>query len=220
MMLYPDAVLMVFCKAPVPGQVKTRLMPPLSAEEAVQLHCELTLKTLQTATRKHLCDVQLWCSPGVDHPFFERMAKQYSLVLRSQTGNDLGEKMHQAFRQALSRYNSAVLIGCDCPVLTSEHLERAIGCLQQDTQCVVTPAEDGGYVLIGLTIPRPALFENMPWGSDKVLEITRNRLQSLRVPYRELDTLWDVDTSIDLMRYRRQPVNDTGVNSFQKNRLS
>lgn len=208
MTLYPEAVVIIFAKAPVPGQVKTRLMPALTAEEAAQFHCELTKKTLQTATRKPLCDVQLWCSPSIDHFFFRQMAQEYSVELCSQNGNDLGEKMHHAFSYALNRYHSAVLIGSDCPSLTTAYLEQAIVCLTQGKQCVIAPAEDGGYVLIGLTKPQPSLFANMPWGSHEVLSLTRNRLLSLTIPYRELEMLWDVDTIGDLMRYRHEQVND------------
>ncbi|MGZ4982015.1 MAG: TIGR04282 family arsenosugar biosynthesis glycosyltransferase, partial [Methylobacter sp.] len=67
---YPNDVLMIFCKAPVPGQVKTRLMPGLTAAQAAELHIELSTKTLQRATLSNLCPVQLWCTPSIDHIFF------------------------------------------------------------------------------------------------------------------------------------------------------
>lgn len=203
MALYPDAVIMAFCKAPIPGQVKTRLIPLLTAEETAQLHCELTKKTIQTATQDQLCEVQVWCSPSVDHPFFTSLADSYSVELRLQQGADLGERMHHAFCQALAHFSSAIIIGCDCPSLTSDDLDQALVELTQGKYCVIAPAEDGGYVLIGLKQPQLGLFENMPWGTERVLELTRHRLQSLNIDHTELDTQWDLDTNDDLERYLR-----------------
>jgi len=200
---YPEAVIMVFCKAPIPGQVKTRLVPPLTGEDAAQLHCELTEKTLQTATQNRLCEVSVWCSPTIDHPFFTRLAQTYSVDLRLQQGVDLGERMHQAFCQVLAYYRSAVIIGCDCPSLTSDDLEQTLSRLKQGKQCVLAPAEDGGYALIGLKQTQLTLFHNMPWGTDKVLGLTRARIQALNLDFHELNTHWDLDTPDDLMRYWR-----------------
>jgi uncharacterized protein len=202
MYVHTDAVIMVFCKAPIPGQVKTRLIPPLTGEEAAQLHCELTEKTLQTATQNRLCDVCLWCSPSIDHPFFSILAQTFTLDLHLQQGADLGERMHHAFCQALARYSSAIIIGCDCPSLTSDDLEQALNQLNQGKPCVIAPAEDGGYALLGLRQPQAALFDNMPWGTDKVLGLTRARLHSLNLDYHELNPQWDLDTPDDLKRYR------------------
>jgi uncharacterized protein len=201
MYLYPEAVIMVFCKAPIPGQVKTRLIPPLTGEQAVQLHCELVEKTLQTVTQKRLCEVQLWCSPTIDQPFFTTLAQQYSLDRQQQQGSDLGERMHHAFGLALARFNAAIIIGCDCPSLTSDDLGQALSQLTQGKSCVIAPAEDGGYVLIGLKQPQPELFVNMPWGTKAVLNTTRARLQTLALEHHELTTQWDLDRPNDLKRY-------------------
>lgn len=203
---YSDAVMMVFCKAPIPGEVKTRLVPPLTGEEAATLHRELTERTLQTATQNRLCDVQLWCSPSADHPFFSILAENYSVSLHLQSGSDLGERMHHAFVQALAKYKKAILIGCDCPSLTNELLEQALNWLNQKKCCVLAPAEDGGYVLIGLNQTQPAIFNNMPWGTDEVLNLTRARLQSEILEYKELDTQWDLDNVNDLERYLKLKV--------------
>jgi rSAM/selenodomain-associated transferase 1 len=202
MYAYPEAVIMVFCKAPIPGQVKTRLIPALTGEEAAQLHCELAKKTLQTATQNQLCEVCVWYTPTIDHPFFTTLAQMYSVDRFVQQGADLGERMHRAFCQAFARFTNAIIVGCDCPSLTSDDLEQALSQLTQGKTCVLAPAEDGGYVLIGLKQPQPTLFENMPWGSDQVLGLTRRRLQSLNLDYHELSMQWDLDTPDDLKRYR------------------
>jgi len=199
---YPNAVLMIFCKAPVPGQVKTRLMPDLTAEQAAELHIELSTATLQRAALSKLCPVQLWCAPSTDHDFFSNAKAAYPLLLKQQQGADLGERMHLAFCSALASYSHALLMGCDCPSMTEQDLEHALIALNEDNEVVLAPAEDGGYVMIGLTRPQPELFDNMPWGTDRVLAQTRSRIERYKLRHRELNEQWDLDTPQDLERYR------------------
>lgn len=199
---YPNSVLMIFCKAPVPGQVKTRLMPELTAEQAAELHIELSMETLQRATLSNLCPVQLWCSPTTDHTFFATAAATYRITLQQQQGADLGERMHHAFCSALAGYSHALLMGCDCPSLTEQDLEQALTALNQKNEVVLAPAEDGGYVLIGLNRPHTELFDNMPWGTAQVLGQTRNRIEHYKLRHHELSEQWDLDTPEDLERYR------------------
>lgn len=203
---YPNSVLIIFCKAPVPGQVKTRLIPELTAEQATELHIELSIKTLQRATLSNLCPVQLWCAPTTDHAFFTGSAETYPLVLRQQQGADLGERMHHAFCSALATYSHALLMGCDCPSLTGQDLEQALIALDQEHEVVLAPAKDGGYVLIGLNRSHPELFDNMPWGTERVLDQTRNRIEHYQLRYHELSEQWDLDTPADLARYRTLPL--------------
>jgi len=200
--LHPDSVLMIFCKAPIAGHVKTRLTPELSAEEAKELHIELTHRTLKLATHKALCPVQLWYTPSPDPSFFTALTKSYPIALYQQQGNDLGERMNNAFTLALKHYSSAVLIGCDCPSLSTQDLQEALSALHQNNTCVLGPADDGGYVLIGLNQLQPELFIAMPWGTEKVLDITQYRIKQHRLHYYALNQQWDVDTPNDLMRYR------------------
>ncbi|MEI6068220.1 MAG: TIGR04282 family arsenosugar biosynthesis glycosyltransferase, partial [Methylococcaceae bacterium] len=115
---------------------------------------------------------------------------------------DLGARMHNAFCLALKSYSCALLIGCDCPSLTEQDLEEALTALSQKACCVLGPAEDGGYVLIGLNQPHPELFDTMPWGTDLVLEQTRSRIQHNNLLYHALKQQWDLDTPQDLARYQ------------------
>ena len=199
---YADAVLMIFCKAPIAGQVKSRLTTELTAEQAMQVHIELTQRTLQLAAISNLCPVQLWCTPSTDHAFFTASAQTYHVILQQQQGDDLGERMNNAFCLAFNRYSRALIIGCDCPSLTEQDLEEALSILNQRKCCVLAPAEDGGYVLIGLNQPRPELFSNMPWGTDLVLEHTRARIKQYNLRYHALKQQWDLDTPKDMARYR------------------
>jgi rSAM/selenodomain-associated transferase 1 len=193
---------LVFCKAPIPGQVKTRLIPSLSKFAAADLHCQLTESTFQRLNNINAYTMELWCSPNVNHAFFVSLSDNYNVDRFQQTGNDLGEKMHLAFCDALTRYRFVVIIGCDCPSLTQADIQEAFLKLQTGCHCILGPAEDGGYVLIGLRQPVPTIFDNMPWGTDKVLGLTRQRLNAAPLTCHEIQTQWDIDTPEDLRRYQ------------------
>ncbi|PPC91398.1 MAG: hypothetical protein CTY34_03885 [Methylobacter sp.] len=199
---HPNAVLMVFCKAPVPGQVKTRLIGELTPEQAAQVHIELTTRTLQLACDSALCPVELWCAPSVQHDFFTGAAARYNVSLYPQQGAGLGERLQHAFSSALSRYDHALALGCDCPSLTAHDLTSALQGLAERNDCVLAPAEDGGYVLIGLSRTHQELFSDIAWGTGIVLEQTRAAIKRLGLTCHELATQWDLDTPKELARYR------------------
>ena len=115
--------------------------------------------------------------------------------------------MHAAFRRALAGAPAAIVIGCDCPALTPGHLREAAVALVGGADAVLVPAEDGGYVLIGLGRVEASLFERIRWGESSVLAETRERLAALGWRWRELETLWDLDRPEDLARFRRQIVD-------------
>ena len=100
-----------------------------------------------------------------------------------------------------------LIIGTDCPALDADRLHLAAATLR-NYDAVVIPAEDGGYVLIGLRKPQPALFTGMQWSTETVMAETRQRLQSLPLSWRELPTLWDIDRPEDLERLRREKFGD------------
>lgn len=110
--------------------------------------------------------------------------------------------MHNAFEHALDHdgFSLAVLIGSDCPALTEDHLRRAVAALENGHDAVFAPAEDGGYVLVGLARPEARLFQDIEWGSSRVMEQTRERLRELKWSWIEIETLWDVDRAADYER--------------------
>jgi rSAM/selenodomain-associated transferase 1 len=199
---YKDCVILIFCKAPVPGQVKTRLSPYLTSVQAAQIHIELSLKTIRLATKSPLCAVQLYCAPTIEHPFFVATASDYPLLLCQQQGHNLGERMHHAFVAALSTYRHALLMGCDCPSLTATDLQVACTALREGHDVVLAPAEDGGYVLIGLNQAQPALFKDIDWGTASVFAQTQQRIRQQHLNCHLLPEQWDVDLPEDLQRYR------------------
>src|SRR6266516_4353998 len=177
----------ILAKAPLPGLAKTRLIPALGREGAALLQARLIARTLATACAAATGPVSLWAAPEESH--FRELAQRFPVTLARQADGDLGARMHGAFESACP----ALLIGSDCPALEPQHLRDA----------AVIPAEDGGYVLIGLRQPRPALFADMPWGTGTVMAETRRRAAELRLAVRELAPLWDLDVPDDLERLRQ-----------------
>ncbi len=198
--LYPDAVIQVFCKAPIAGQVKTRLMPELSATEALAVHQLLTKRTLDLVCGHSLCPVQLWCSPSVDHPFFIEASRHYALELNEQCSGDLGQRMLHAMTEACKNFQAALLIGCDCPSFSLKDFTSAIAAIRGEHDCVLAPTEDGGYSLIALKRPWAELFTDLPWGGSTVLAETRLRIERLQLRYYPLAMQWDVDVYADYLR--------------------
>ncbi len=199
----------VFARAPILGEVKTRLLASIDAQTVTALHETLVLHTLNTAVESKAGPVELWCTPMVDHPFFIQCANQFPIELHLQTEGDLGKRMAHAFQETLKRANMALLIGTDCPSLTCEDLKEAKKALEQGTPAVISPAEDGGYVLIGLRQYEFTLFEGISWGTSAVLEETRQRLRRLQWNWYELSEKWDVDRPEDIERLRREGLGIT-----------
>lgn len=192
----------VLAKAPIPGLAKTRLIPALGARGAARLQRQFTRRAVRTARAAGLGPVTLWCAPDAQHRFFRALHKSDGVACLVQAGGDLGKRMHLAFRlQCLQ--GPLLLIGTDCPPLQPQHLRRAAQALLAGDDAVFYPAEDGGYVLVGLRQPQAALFEGIAWSTPEVMTQTRDRARAQGLQYRELETLWDVDVPADLDRLRR-----------------
>jgi len=200
--LFSEARILVFSKAPIPGQVKTRLCPPLTAQAATQVHQQLTTETLTMACTEAICPVQLWCGPSPTHIFFKTLEKRFPITLKKQSGTHLGERMHHAFKTALQSTQHVILIGSDSPSLSPKILKNAITALQNNYDITLAPAIDGGYTLIGLNQPQKLLFKDINWGKEDVLNTTLKRIKTLSLNYYELPLQWDVDTPEDLTRYQ------------------
>ena len=206
-MLFPQSRLMVFCKAPELGKVKTRISKPFDErglegkQIAVKIHEYLALHTLRNITETNSAPVQLWCSPDKSHPFFQQCEDEFGFELKNQGQGDLGERMSRAFDDVLSKHDSAVVIGTDCPLLNSSIVEETFTLLQESECSVIGPAEDGGYVLLGLSENQPDIFRGITWGSSQVLDETLKKLSGY---VRELPELWDVDRPEDLQRLQRE----------------
>ncbi|MCA1853941.1 MAG: TIGR04282 family arsenosugar biosynthesis glycosyltransferase [Beggiatoa sp.] len=193
-----DSTLIVFAKAPVPGQVKTRLIPYLGAERACALHVHLVRRAIETAKFSRIKHIELWCAPDAEHPFFMACRDCYGVSLHRQQGIDLGSRMAGALSMVLERAGSVLLIGSDSPALTPEDLDAAARAFNEGYDTVLGPAADGGYVLIGLKRIAPGLFTGIPWGTAEVADMTRNRMKALALRCWELPVRPDVDRPADL----------------------
>lgn len=188
----------VYAKAPLPGAVKTRLIPAMGAENAAMLHMALTERALATACATRAA-VELCCAPDCAHPFFDDCAEQFGIALTEQGEGDLGERMARTLARGLADHAAVLIVGADAPAVTRRHCDAAMAALQQH-DVVLIPADDGGYVLIGARRVALGMFDGVEWGEATVLERQRAALTRCGLTWTELDALWDLDRPEDLAR--------------------
>lgn len=187
----------LLARAPAPGRVKTRLIPALGEEGASNLQRLLVERTLALPV-EGFSECILWLDDGPDLPL-ETLALKQGWAVLEQPAGDLGERMRRIAALGLAQSDAVVLIGNDCPLLDGAYLSAARTALQEQ-DVVLGPAEDGGYVLLGLRRVDPLLFDGLPWGTERVLDLTRDRLLQLGWGLQLLPVLWDVDRPEDLSR--------------------
>ncbi len=200
-MKYDDTLVLVFAKAPVAGKVNTRLIPAIGVDAATQLQYDLIHRRLALLTQAQLCDGRLMCAPDTTHSCFKQCKNLYNVSLVSQSGASLGQRMAKGIQQALEKKPYVIVMGTDTPALSIDVIDAAITRLHQSAEVVVTPAEDGGYVLIGVKQNHPALFENILWSSRFVMQQTREKIEQLGLDYYEMESCWDIDEYEDYQRY-------------------
>jgi len=197
---YPYSRLLLFAKAPILGQVKTRLIPKIGAALACQLHRYLIVTLLHRFTQAALVPVDIWYAGEDQDGFFRDCAQRFSLRLFQQQGRNLGDRMSQAIDVSLKSADSVMIVGADCISIQAEHIIRAFETVAQQDCVALHPAEDGGYVSIAMRRLHAEVFDNIDWGSDRVLSQTLSRAQRMSVPLRQLEMLWDLDRYEDLQR--------------------
>ena len=191
-----DTCVCVFAKAPISGQVKTRLLPALSKQQACRAH-ESLLQHCISQIQHPDWQSQLW-STDISHPYIQTCAQQHAMILHEQQGMNLGEKMAFAVQQSLENFQYVIIIGTDCPSLDASLIAEAVQYLRNGTRVVLGPATDGGYVLIGFSVEANSIFTNIDWGSDQVLNATRTRLREADLTWHELTEHRDIDRPDDL----------------------
>jgi uncharacterized protein len=192
--------LVLMAKAPEPGQAKTRLIPALGEHGAAHLAARLLSHTVNTCMKTNAYDfIEICATPNLDHPQFQLLAMLYGPRLNwsIQQGSDLGARMCNVFERLLGAHQSVVLIGTDAPALTANMLESVMTSWR-DEEAVFVPALDGGYTLIGLRRLHRNLFEKMPWSTDAVMQITRQRLRQTNTLALEFAPVPDIDEPADL----------------------
>lgn len=187
-------LLLVFCKNPQKGKVKTRLAKSIGDDKALLIYEKLLEKTAVVLSQLN-CDIALYYSENIPE---QDCFKHLKATKKRQVGDDLGKRMANAFQAGLSTHQKVVIIGTDLWTLESQDIEKAFAALNQNT-AVLGPAQDGGYYLLGLRHFIPRLFENKAWGTGEVLEKTKNDLQGEKVYL--LDEKNDIDTHEDLQQH-------------------
>ena len=184
----------VFAKPPLPGRVKTRLIPDIGAAGAARVYRHCLQHNLDMA-RKSGLDYQLFLSEPSSDPMFDDL--DYEL----QKGDDLGDRMLNAFKSMLQRSPAgAMIIGSDCLDMTERHLQVAAQSLAHH-QLVLLPAFDGGYALIGCQQIDAALFDNLSWSTERVYQQTLDNAQRLNYSVDSLNPVRDIDRLQDLEHY-------------------
>jgi len=165
----------------------------------VQL-AERTLATVRTTCDAHEASASLWVADDLTHETVRSWSSEFKLPTHQQVGADLGARMLHCLQTMRKEHQRILLIGTDCPAFTREHLLRAANALTASCFWVFTPAEDGGYVLVGSSTPSPTPFADISWSTSEVMAQARAALSLEKVQWTETETLWDVDVAADVVR--------------------
>lgn len=202
---HPEPVVGLFARQPVPGQVKTRLTPPLSADRACRLYHVSLQETVQRllATGIPLAI----CYAGRHDWFCEAFP---GVPLFAQAGADLGERMGNAVQALFAAGAGPVLLaGTDSPDLPIPLLYQILLQLK-NTDVAFVPCQDGGYAVVGMRRPTTQLFAGIPWSTSGVMVASRQRCQQLGLSYYESESWYDLDEPADLQQLvMRSPESQT-----------
>ena len=203
----PPQRLLVFARLPELGKVKTRLAASLGDERALAAYEGLLRDLLQSigeSTPETEIEIVWAPTPAANGATLRRAFGERNLAM--QTGATLGDRLAMAFSERFffHRTNKIIAIGVDDPRLSRETIDRAFGLLDS-CEWVVGPATDGGYYLIGCRAAAfdSSVFQDIEWGSDRVLAATHQRIRDLGTTVAMLPPRSDIDTAEDLERYER-----------------
>ena len=188
--------IVIFAKAPVPGRVKTRLIPAIGAEAAAILAGRMLQRTALAALDSEVGSVELCMDPPSGHPHWLGQVP-LDVVPTPQGEGDLGERLARAAHRVLAAGERVIMVGTDCPELDSTRLAAAASALDRN-DAVLHPAQDGGYALLGLARFDPSLFEGIAWSTEEVAAQTIARIEALGWSLHVGETLRDIDVPADL----------------------
>lgn len=195
-----DCTVMVFCKYPEPGRVKTRLGVETSNKVAAELYKAFTADTLAAVLRVGL-SVEVHYAPGWEESRYRQwLGAQTHLI--PQNGEDLGQRMATAFSNLFGNgRRTGIIIGSDLPELTPQLLEQARQTVETDG-AAIAPSGDGGYSLLAFRNDSftPDIFREVDWSTDRVFGQTMTRFRHAGLTPRQLPELPDIDTYEDLMK--------------------
>ena len=194
--------IIVFTRYPVPGKVKTRLAAETSNEFACLFYkaCAEYVFTELNKLKEKEYDIYIF---GSDKLELQKIADwtDNSFYYSHQAGRDLGERMHNAFDEIFNKsYKRVVILGTDLPEVNCELMQDAFLALN-DNDCVIGPANDGGYYLLGFKWKAIDLFSNVKWSSESVFNDTISKIKYYSTDYCTLKELNDIDNKKDLVKW-------------------
>ena len=190
-------VIILFAKAPIPGRVKTRLVPPLTSEQAAKLHTAMVWDTLELLQQLRGVDIELHTDIATDAWTMAGVAK------RIQSEGDLGLKMLKAMEAALAAgHDRAMIAGSDSPALPLDHLEEL---LAAEEDVALGPTEDGGYYAVSCRKVQNGMFDGVQWSTQRTLDQTVEAVRRSGFSVRLGRPWFDIDTPRDLARLKNTP---------------
>ena len=212
--------LVLVAKAPIEGQVKTRLIGALTAEEARQLYVAFlsdTFAVMESVNdeREDLRQVLCYTPEGAEEAFDD--VEREGCLMIAQRGDDLGERLTNCFADVFEMgFDSVIAIGGDSPTLPDELVIEAIDCLETENDVVIVPAEDDGYCLIGMRKLHKAIFQNIPWSTGGVMATTEAQAKAAGLSLIVGPTWYDVDTPEELERLKQELNETKGTAKFTR----
>ena len=188
--------IIIFVRNPELGKVKTRLASTVGDEQALKIYIELLRHTRDVVSE----------SPHEKFLFYTNeitigdLWPEETFHKSIQSGGDLGDRIRAAFQYAFESCDSCIIVGSDCPRLSTEHIDRAFEALETD-DAVIGPTYDGGYYLIGMNKYHDTLFQNIPWSTEDVYDITIAKMTKKGLSYQSLEILSDVDYEEDWVKW-------------------
>jgi uncharacterized protein len=209
--------LAVMTKAPQAGQVKTRLVPPLTPDEAAEVNkCFLrdTAATISSViTNNEAWGIAAYTPLGAEAAYADILPPDFNLL--PQRGVSFGERLYFAAEDLLRcGFDSVCLIDSDSPSVPAKNFSKAIELLKtHGDRIVLGPCDDGGYYLIGLKKPHRELFEQIDWSTERVFEQTRARAREIGLEVELLAHGYDVDDAASLRRLCKELLSQSTSDS-------
>ncbi len=193
----------IFSKPPIPGKTKSRLAQKIGDVNAANLAKSMLKDICYTMSQVKESKVQIWHPPEYNARHFNGVING-DFSFYKQHGKDLGERMSNTFKDILGSHTNdkALIIGSDCIAHTVEDIETAFSILNQ-TDVVIQPSDDGGYVLVGQSCWVPKMFENISWGTDKVISQTLTQTKKYKIKFKEMPKSFDIDNVQDLNKLNK-----------------
>ncbi|UCE36466.1 MAG: TIGR04282 family arsenosugar biosynthesis glycosyltransferase [Thermoplasmata archaeon] len=195
--------IVIMAREPKPNKVKTRLTPPLDPQTASKIYHGFLLDRIEQVESLREVDHFVAITPESSDSFFKDIIPKDFALLR-QKGKDLGERLSDISNTLFKKgYEKVVMMDSDSPNLPSRYISEGLKMLNK-ADLVLGPCEDGGYYLIGLSSNMPQIFQDIPWSTSRVTEITNKKAKALGKKISLLEEWYDVDTFEDLKRMRTE----------------